>query len=65
MGWPEEGIARIKSLAAGNTLWPADISRVQLLGGPELTYKRSPAELEINLPDKRTAQQYAVVLKIV
>lgn len=65
MGWPEDGIARIKSLSAGNTLWPADINRIQLLGGPELTHKRSKEELAIQLPDKKAAQPYAVVLKIV
>lgn len=58
--WPADGVATIRSLAEGSTLWPAGIHQVRLLAtGESLTFRRTADGLEVNFPEKRPAKVYA------
>lgn len=63
-GWPEDGKIKIKSLSEGNSLRPAAISNIELLGSGTLSFIRNADELVVTLPENRSHLQYAVVLKI-
>ncbi|HET8841504.1 MAG TPA: alpha-L-fucosidase, partial [Ktedonobacteraceae bacterium] len=64
LDWPENGIASIKSLAAGSELYPSPISTIELLGSSyALTWTRAPESLLIHLPAERPCEN-AVVFKI-
>ena len=63
--WPEGNKITIKTLAAGNDLYPEEIAAVSLLGSDfALQWKRSPKGLVVQLPEKAPCD-YAYVLKIV
>lgn len=66
LGWPEGGKAIIKSLAAGNHLYPGEIQKVELLGHKlPLQFERNSNGLVITLPAQQPAESYAVTIKIV
>ena len=62
MGWPEEGMLLIKSLAKGNPNFKKPISSVQLLGHGKLKAKQTKEGLEVLLP--QPCNKIAPVLKI-
>jgi len=64
LGWPDDRKMKIKSLAAGNALWPESVNRIDLLGGGELHFQQNMDALEVVLPENRPAFPYAAVLKI-
>ncbi|RXK85525.1 alpha-L-fucosidase [Filimonas effusa] len=66
LGWPENGKAVIKSLAAGSSLYPKEIQRAELLGNKQaLSFERTSEGLIITLPQQPPAESYAVVIKLV
>ncbi|MBO9660691.1 MAG: alpha-L-fucosidase, partial [Chitinophagaceae bacterium] len=64
LGWPDDGVVKIHSLGKQRNLWERSIARVEMLGDGSLTYDQREDALIIQLPEKRPAQEYAVVLKI-
>jgi alpha-L-fucosidase len=63
--WPENGKVKIRSLGSNSTLDAREIRKVELLGGSgDLLFERSPADLEIVLPDTKPSLSYAIALKI-
>ncbi|QJB31921.1 alpha-L-fucosidase [Chitinophaga oryzae] len=64
LGWPEDGKINIKSLAAGSTLRPEKVNRIDLLGGGEVRFQQHTDALEVTLPENKPAFPYAAVLKI-
>jgi len=64
LGWPESGIARIKSLAEGSDLYSSSIVSIELLGSQDvLTWTRTAEGLLIHLPPEKP-DDYAIVFKI-
>lgn len=64
MGWPADGIVRIKSLRAGTDLSGQSINRVELLGVREpLTFSRESNALEIRVPAQKPGD-YAYCFKL-
>lgn len=53
LAWPENGKVTVKSLSAGNELYPDEIKKVELLGYGKVKFTRTSAGLEIELPAKR------------
>ena len=53
LAWPIDNKIVIKSLSAGNTLYPNKISRIELLGYGKVNFFRTKQGLVINIPDKR------------
>ena len=51
LGWPADGIVRVKSLADGSTLFPDRIGRVELLGHGKVRFERTPEALIVYLPE--------------
>ena len=51
LGWPADGIVRVKSLADGSTLFPEHIGRVELLGHGKVRFERTPEALIVYLPE--------------
>lgn len=64
LGWPDNGKILIKSLSAGNQLYPNVINQVMLCNGAILQYERKPEGLEIKLPAAKPEIDYALVFKI-
>jgi alpha-L-fucosidase len=65
MGWPDDGIALIKSLASGNTYRPGAITKVTLLGSSQpLAFEQTASGLVVHLPENKPAEFYANALKI-
>ena len=50
MGWPSDGKVVVKSLSAGNELYPDEIKKVELLGYGKVKFQRTNDGLEIELP---------------
>jgi alpha-L-fucosidase len=64
LGWPEDGVAKITSLAEGSPHAPGRIEKVSLLGSASgLKFERSREALTMKLPDRRPGE-YAFALKI-
>jgi len=64
LGWPEDGIVRIKSLGTESTPNQDDISSIRLLGSKAvIKWKRTSENIEVCLPDEKPCQ-YAFVLAI-
>jgi alpha-L-fucosidase len=64
LAWPEGGKVTIKTLAQGSASYPREIARVEMLGSPgPLTFARTPAGLELTLPEKKPGD-FAYTLKI-
>jgi alpha-L-fucosidase len=64
LGWPLDGKILIKSLAANSALHPESISKVELTGGPQLSFNRGNEGLEVTLPQQKPAIDYAFALRI-
>lgn len=65
MLWPEDGTITIKSLAKGSATYPGEISKIELLGGDQITnFTRDGDGLKITLPVNQPALSYAFALKI-
>lgn len=67
LGWPQDGVIRIKSLAEGSALYAGKISSVELLGFGKMKYRRTENGLEVYVPaaDGATPEhQLLPVLKI-
>lgn len=65
MAWPENDKVIIKSLAAGNPLYPQSIRDVSLLGtDAKVSFKRTAEGLIINLPSEVKPNEISFVLKI-
>lgn len=65
MGWPENGKVVIKSLSAGNTHYPEQINRVELLSAKQtLKFDRTNEGLVVYFPEKPADEAYANALKI-
>jgi alpha-L-fucosidase len=64
LGWPEEGKAIIKSLAANSGHYDKRIQKIQLLGtDAPLTFTRDEKGLLVTMPEKKTGN-HAYVLKV-
>ncbi len=64
MAWPEDGKAKIKSLAQGSQHFPREIARVEMLGaGGPLKFTRNPTGLVVDLPEEKP-NEHAYALKI-
>jgi len=65
LGWPKDGKVIIKSLAKDSSLYPSEISKIELLGFGSITdFTRDVAGLTITLPVTKPALSYAYALKI-
>lgn len=65
MGWPENGILTIKSLAEGNANYPEKINRVELVSNKQsLVFERTNQGLVVRFPETKPVDSYAVALKI-
>ncbi|MCD8042180.1 MAG: alpha-L-fucosidase [Tannerellaceae bacterium] len=65
MAWPENGQVVIKSLAEGSPLYKQPVRKVSLLGtDTEITYKRTPDGLVIDLPTDRKPNDISLVISI-
>lgn len=65
MGWPEDGRIVIKSLASGSPDYPAQIQKVEWLGGrQQLAFERTARGLVVQFPPIRPEDSFANVLKI-
>ena len=62
MGWPENGVITIKSLAKGNKYFKKSISQVYLLGYGKLKAKQTTDGLVVTLP--QPVNKIAPVLRI-
>lgn len=63
LGWPEDGTVIIKSLAKGNTSFPAKIKQIELLGYGKVPFHRTIDGLVVTIPTHPT-NGIAPVLKI-
>lgn len=65
LAWPEDGKVTIKSLAEGSDLFNQSIERISLLGTNEqISYKRTPAGLMVDLPSGVRPNEISFILKI-
>lgn len=66
LGWPENGKAIIKSLAAGNAHLRKQPQKVELVDGNQsLAFRQTEQGLEISLPENKPADDFAIALRIV
>jgi len=64
LGWPQDGVMRVDSLAQDSAFAPGSIDRVEVVGVAGSTpFKRSRKGLEVRLPEG-LAGAPAVVLKV-
>ena len=63
LAWPENGKAKIKTLAKGGEHYPKEIGRIELLGGGEVKFTRDADALTVTLPEKRPSE-FVATLKI-
>lgn len=63
LGAPADGKIRVKSLASGSSHYPAEIAKVELLGGGQVNFERGNDGLVVQLPDNLPNQE-ALCLKI-
>jgi alpha-L-fucosidase len=64
LGWPEDGVLRIESLAQEGKALPAKLGQVELLGSPaRLQWKQDSGALAVTLPKEKPCR-HAFVLKI-
>jgi alpha-L-fucosidase len=53
LGWPEDGVLRVKTLRKGNPVYPASIRAIQMLGNSgRLQHQQTPDALEVRLPPR-------------
>ncbi|MCW0483027.1 alpha-L-fucosidase [Gaoshiqia sediminis] len=66
MGWPEDGVVKIKSLAAASADYPKEINKVELVGTKQpLKFERTLDGLLVYFPKEEVSDSYAVPLRIV
>jgi alpha-L-fucosidase len=63
LAWPENGKAKIKTLAKGGEHFPKEIGKIELLGVGEIQFTRDPDALTATLPEKRPSE-FVATLKI-
>jgi alpha-L-fucosidase len=63
MGWPADGKATIKSLAAGSENFPKQVAKVELLGSGEVKFTRDASGLVVTMPAQKP-NDFAYCLKI-
>ncbi|GEP98888.1 alpha-L-fucosidase [Chitinophaga cymbidii] len=63
-GWPDNGVACIRSLADGSMYRPESIRSVELLGGGATAFRRDTKGLHITLPENRPLHTYAMTVRI-
>lgn len=62
LGWPDDAVLQVKSLAKGNAIYPKPVVAVEMLGVPgRLPAQQTPEGLRVQLPAKRpdTLDAYA------
>lgn len=65
MGWPGDGVVKIKSLASASVYYPKQISKVELVSTKQsLKFKRTNDGLLVYFPEKQVPVSYAVPLRI-
>jgi alpha-L-fucosidase len=65
LGWPSDGVLRVKSFRRGNTVLPRTIGAVEMLGYKgRLDFKQGISSLEIRLPTRNPEALDAYGLKI-
>ena len=66
LGWPDDGVVTIKSLAGGNPHRPGAITKVTLLRAQqELPFQQTGDGLVVSFPAEKPDESYASALKIV
>lgn len=66
MGWPENGKVIIKNLSEGNTNYPKQVNKVELLSTQQtLNFERNSEGLIVSFPEKEKIDSYANILKII
>jgi len=63
MGWPADGKAVLKTLAAGSEHFPKQVAKVELLGSGEVKFTRDASGLTVNMPDTKP-NNFAYCVKI-
>lgn len=63
LGRPADGKIRVRSLASGSSHYPAEITKVELLGSGQVSFERGNDALIVQLPDSLPNQE-ALCLKI-
>jgi alpha-L-fucosidase len=63
MGWPADGKATVKSLAAGSENFPKQIAKVEMLGAGDVKFTRDASGLVVTLPQQKPGD-FAYALKI-
>lgn len=63
LAWPEDGMIKVKSLAAGSSLHKSKIKSVELLGYGKVKFTRDGEGLKVTLPDD-APRSVAPVLRI-
>lgn len=63
LAWPEDGMIKVKSLAAGSSLHKSKIKSVELLGYGKVKFTRDSEGLKVTLPDD-APRSVAPVLRI-
>jgi alpha-L-fucosidase len=53
LAWPQDGKAKIKTLAKGGERYPKEIAKVQLLGGGDVQFSRDDGGLTVTLPENK------------
>ena len=62
LGWPDDGVLRIRSLGSGSGLLGTAPAKVEVLGSPEpVSWERRVADLRVRLPQARPCEHGVVV----
>ena len=65
LGWPSDGVLRVKSLHKGNSVLPQPIGAIEMLGYKgRLNFKQDAASLEIRFPARNPEALDVYALKI-
>lgn len=64
LGWPEDGVAKIRSLGKRNNALGKSVSRIDMLGAGSLSFNQEDDALNIVLPENKPSLNYAITLKI-
>ena len=50
LAWPKDQGIKVRALSEGNTLWPQNIKKIELLGYGKVKYERTADALTVSLP---------------
>jgi len=65
LAWPESGVVRVRTLAAGSARLPGEIAAVELLGGAgPVAWTRDAEGLQIQVPDPPAVRPPALAFRI-